>query len=106
MFGRICRLDYQIFDDRVRLIVPLAFFVLHDAALEVEDFLADGAVEVAHAIRFGKERIVERGGRDVFEIIGPIFAGGAVQVGRADALHGVDEASRQMLAASEHQVFE
>jgi hypothetical protein len=51
---------------------------LNDAALQVENLLADGAGKEAHAIGFGKQGIVERGDGNVFEVIGAIFAGGSL----------------------------
>ncbi len=92
--------------DAVRLVFVLAFLVLHHAALDVELLLVDRAQQVAHAIALGEQRIVEHRGRHVLEVIGAILVGGAVQVGRADALHRVQVSLVEVVAAAEHQVFE
>ena len=96
----------QFFGDRVWLIFTLPLLVLDNAALEIENVLADGVIEVAHPVRFGEKRIIEGGNGNVLEIVGAVFARGAVQVGRADTLHRLDVAVRSVLAATEHQVLE
>ena len=92
--------------DAVRLVFALAFFVLHDAALEVEFFLVEDAEQMAHAVAFSEEHVVEHGGGNIFEIIGAVVVGGAVQIGGADALHGVDVSEIEIVAAAEHEVLE
>ncbi len=86
MAGRIGIFGDELFGDAIGLILALAFFVLHHAALEVEGLLVEGTEQVAHAIGFEEERVVERRGGDVFEVIGAVVVGGAVQVGGADAI--------------------
>ena len=92
--------------DGVRLVFILALFVLDDAALEIEFFLIEDGEEMAHAVAFGEEDVVEHGGGNVFEVIGAVVVGGAVEVGGADAFHGVDVGEIEILAAAEHEVLE
>jgi len=66
-------------------------FVLHDAALLVEPGLGDDAEQVAHPVRFHPERHVQRRGRYVLEVIGPVEAGGAVLVRGAHGLERLEE---------------
>ena len=61
---------------------------------------------MAHAIGFGEEDVVEHGGGNVFEIVGAIVVGGAVEVGGTDAFHSVDVRDVEILRAGEHEVFE
>ena len=90
MADRIGIFGDEFFGDGVGLIFILTFFVLNDAALEIEFFLIEDGEQMAHAIAFGEENVVEHGGGNVFEIVGAIVVGGAVEVGGADAFHGVD----------------
>jgi hypothetical protein len=46
---------HQVFHNRVRLVIALAFFVLYDAAMEIEHCLADGVAGVAHSVGFGEK---------------------------------------------------
>ncbi len=84
----------------------LAQLVLDDAALLVELGLGDGALEVAHAVRLHPQDEVEGRDRDVLEVVGPVLVGRAVEVGRADLLHGLEVVVVVVLAAVEHQVLE
>jgi hypothetical protein len=57
------------------------------------------------------QRDVQSIGGNVFEKIGSVFAGGAVQIRRANPLHCLEEgplvcAPFEMFAAGEHQVLE
>ena len=79
MPDRISGLDDQILNDRIGLILALPLLVLHHAALQVEHFLADRVIEIAHPVGLGKQRVIERRSRNVLEIICAVFAGGAVQ---------------------------
>ena len=106
MPGRGGIFDDQLLGYGVGLIFALALFVLDDAPLEIEHFLINGVVEVAHAIALEEEGLIEGGDRDVFEVVSTIFAGGAVEIGGADLLHGIDVAAFEIFAASEHEVFE
>ena len=87
MADRIGVFGDEFVADGVRLIFALAFFVLHDAALQVELLLIEHAEQMAHAVAFGEQNVVEHGGGNVFEIIGAVVVGGAVQVGGADVFH-------------------
>ena len=106
MTVRIARFQQGIPDATVRLVLALALFVLHHAALFVERGLIDRAEQMAHAIRFHEQRGVERGGRHVLEIIRAVGVGGAVLVGHADLLEGHEILVLVVLAALEHQMFE
>ena len=59
-----------------------------------------------HAIRFHPQRELERGGRHVLKIVGAIEVRRAVDRGRADFLHGLEELVVVILGALEHQVLE
>ena len=106
MPGRIGVFGDEFFGDGVGLIFILTFFVLNDAALEIKFFLIEDGEEMAHAIGFGEEDVVEHGGGNVFEIVGAIVVGGAVEVGGTDAFHSVDVRDVEILRAGEHEVFE
>ena len=86
MVGGIEPRREEVPDLAVGLVLALALLVLHHAALLVELGLADRAEQVAHAVGLEPERQVERGGRDVLEVVGAVLVGRAVQVGGADAL--------------------
>ncbi len=106
MAGGIGVFGDELLGDAVGLVLTLTLFVLNDTALEVEFLLIEHGEEMAHAIAFGKEDIVEHGGRNIFEIVGAIVIGGAVEVGGTDTFHGVDIGIVKILAAGEHEVFE
>ena len=89
----------------VRLVFTLAFFVLYHAALQVKLLLVQHAQQMAHAVALGKQRVVQHGCGHVFKIVCAIVVGGAVQVGGANALHGVDVGIVEVFAAAEHQVL-
>ncbi len=97
---------HALVDAAVRLVLVLAFLVLHDAALLVELVLADRADEVPHAIRFHPERHVERGRRNGFEIVRAVVPRRAVLVRRAGELERAEELVLVVLRALEHQVLE
>ncbi len=105
MADRVGAFDDQLLDHGVGLIIALALFVLHHAALQIEHFLIDGVVEMPHAVGFGEQREIERGGWDIFEVIGAVLVGGAVKIGGADPFHHFDVTAGEMLAAAEHQMF-
>ena len=94
----------ELFRNRVRLVLALALFVLHHAALQIQRLLAQ--VEVSHAVRLHPQRVIHRGRRHILEIIRAVVVGRAVQVRGADALHGLDIAALRMVAAAKHQVLE
>jgi hypothetical protein len=104
--GRPGVLGHGLVDQAVGLVLVLALLVLHDAALQVELLLVEHAEQMAHAVAFGEQRIVEHRGRHGLEVIGAVGVGGAVQVGRADAFKGRQIGLVEVLAAREHQVFE
>jgi len=61
---------------------------------------------MAHAVAFREEHVVQHGSGNVFKIICPIGVGGAVQVGGADAFHGIDVGVVEIFASAEHEVLE
>jgi hypothetical protein len=97
---------HEIPDAAVRLVLPLPLLVLDDAALLVEPPLRDGAEEVAHPVRLHPEDGVEGRDRHGLEVVGPVLAGGPVQVGRADPLQHLEVVVVEVLGAIEHEVFE
>src|SRR5882724_2683200 len=99
-------LSQELPGDAVRLVFALAFFILHDAALQIEFFLIQDAKQMSHAIAFREEHVIEHGSGDIFKIIGAVAVSGAVQVGSADAFHGVDVGVVEILVYAEHKVFE
>ncbi len=106
MVGRKRHRRHALVDASVRLVLALALFVLHDAALLVELVLADRAEQMAHAVRFHPQRHVERGGRHGLEIVRAVEPGRAVLVGRAGELERAEEFVLVILRALEHQVLE
>ncbi len=96
----------QLARHAIGLVFALALFVLHHAALQVELLLVEYGQQMAHAVAFGEEGVVEHRGRHVLEIIGAVGVGGAVQVGGADAFHRRDIGGIEVFAAREHQMFE
>jgi hypothetical protein len=106
MAGGIGVLGDELLGYAVGLIFALALFVLHHAALQVEGLLIERAEQVAHAVGLQPERVIERRGGDVLEVVGAVVIGGAVEVGGAHLLHGVDVAAVEVFAAAEHQVLE
>ena len=106
MAGRISVLGNKLLGNAVGLVLALALFVLDHAALQVQRLLLEGSEQMAHAVGLQKECVIERRGGDVFEKVGTVVVGGAVQVGGAHALHGIDVAAVKVFAAAEHQVLE
>ena len=103
---REARLEQPVPDLAVRLVLALAFLVAHHTALLVEHLLVERAEQMAHAVGLHPQRTIERGGRHVLEIVGPIGAGGAVLVGGAHLLEGLEELVAVVLGPLEHQVLE
>src|ERR1700735_148778 len=101
MAGGIGIFGDELAGHAVGLIFTLTLFVLDYAALEIKFFLVQHREQVAHAIALGEEGVVEHGGGDIFEIIGAVIIGGAVQIRGADTLHGVDVGVVGMWAAAE-----
>src|ERR1051326_941259 len=106
MTGWIGGLGDQLRGDAIWLVFPLALFVLHYSALQVERLLINGSKQVPHAIRFEPERVIQRRARNILKIIRAVGIGSAVQIGGSDRLHRFDVPTRVMLAAAEHQVLE
>ena len=106
MSDRVCVFRDQLFGHTVGLVLALAFFVLHHAALQVELLLIEHAQQMSHAIALGEQRVVEHRGGHIFEIIGAIVVGRPVQIGRTDLLHRVDVGVIEVIAAAEHQMLE
>src|SRR5437660_12631645 len=103
-------LNDQFLGDAVGLIFSLALLVLDDAALHVEPSLVDGSLEMAHPVGLDPQGNVQRVGGNILEKISAVFAGGAIQVRRANPLHRLKKcalirASFEMLAASEHKML-
>ena len=105
MFRREHARKDVIFGQAVRLIVALAFFVLHYAALFIESFLRDRAEHVSHAIGFHPQRHIKRRFWHVLEIVGAIKIGGAVHIGGAHTFERLEVFVVVILAAVEHQVL-
>ena len=106
MAGGVSVFGDELLGDAVGLIFALALFVLDDAALQIEFFLIEDRQKMTHAIAFGEQDVVEHGGRNVFKEIGAVVVGGAVEVGGADAFHGVDVSEIEIFAAGEHEMLE
>ena len=96
----------QFLRDGVRLVLSLPLLVLNHAALLVEFSLVDGAEQMAHPVGLEPEHHVQRGDRNVLEVVGAVLVGGAVQISGADFLQRVEVVSVEVLAAVEHQVLE
>src|ERR1700756_3885949 len=92
--------------DSVGLIFALALFVLNYAALQIKFFLTQDTEQMAHAVAFGEEYVVEHGRGNILKIIGAVAVGGAIQIAGADTFHGVDVGVVEILAAAEHEVLE
>src|SRR5437763_14416957 len=90
--------------DGVRLVFSLALFVLHYATLQIEGFLIELAEQEAHAVGVHPERVIERGSRHVYEVVGAVIVGGAAGVGGADFCHGVRLGALGMFVAAGHQM--
>ena len=106
MADRISVLDDQLFRNAVGLVLPLALFVLHHAALQIELLLVEHAEQMSHAVALGEQGVVQHGGGNVLKIIRAIVVRGAVQVGGANFFHRVDVGVIEVVTAAEHQVFE
>ncbi len=106
MAGGKASLGDQFFGDAIGFVVILTLLVLHNAALFVELGLVDGALQMAHAIRFQPQSQVESRSGHILEIVGPILVGRAVQIGCPDFLHGLEVIVIVILTAVEHQVLE
>jgi hypothetical protein len=100
------RREDTVEDLAVGLVLALALLVLHHTALFVDGLLVERAQQVAHAVGFHPERAIERRGGHVLEIVGAVGAGGAVLVGGADLLEGLEELAAVVLGTLEHQVLE
>jgi hypothetical protein len=103
---RIQRAHQHFIGAAVRLVFALALFVLDDAALLVELGLSDGAEQEAHAVRFHEQRGIERGGRNILEVVGAVGIGGSVLVGDANLLEGFEVFALVVFRTLEHQVLE
>jgi hypothetical protein len=93
-------------DPPIRLVVTLAFFVLHHPALLVEFRLGDGAEEMAHAVGFQPQGAVQRVARHRLEIVGAVEPGGGIEIRGAEALQRAQVFTVVVLRALEHQVLE
>ena len=96
----------QFVGDSVGLVLALALLVLDHAALFVQLGLVHRAQHVPHAIGFHPQGHVQRRPRHVLEVVGAVFVGRAVEIGRADALHGLEVVVVEVLRTVEHQVLE
>src|SRR5580700_2606050 len=88
----------------VRIVLTLAFFILHHAALQIESLLAE--VEESHAVRFHPQGVVESGGGNIFKKVGAVEGSRTVQIGRAHGLESLDVHAFGVFAAAKHQVLE
>ncbi len=93
-------------NEAARLVVALALFVLHDAALVIELLLRHCAQQIAHAVAFQPQRAFQRGAGDGLEVVGAVEIGRAVVIGRAHFLQVLEIVVRRVLAAVEHQMLE
>ena len=75
MRGGISVFGDIFFGQRVGLVFILPLLVLHHPALQVERLLAE--VEKAHAVGFHPKGKVERGGGNIFKIVGAVKVGSA-----------------------------
>ena len=96
----------SLHDAAVGLVLALALFVLDHAALLVQRRLINGSEQMAHAIGFHPQGHVQRRLRHRLEIVGAIQPGGAVHVGGADLLEGLEILAVVVLGLLEHQMFE
>ena len=95
-----------IIGQAIGLVVALTLFVLHNAALQVQNLLAHLTQQVAHTVRFQIQRVFQCGRGHGLEIVGAIKPGGAVQGGGPCGIHGLDVAGRAVFRPAEHQVLE
>ena len=88
------------------VVVVLAAFVFHGAALHFEFLLGDGVEEEAHAVGLEPEHLLELVIRDGLVVVGAIAIGGAVEgaAGGGDDLEMLVVAD--VVAALKHHVFE
>ena len=100
------RVVNHIFDRAERLVVALALFILDNTALVIELFLRHRAKEMAHAVAFEPEHPVKRPCRHRLKIIGPVKPCRPIIIGRADLLERLEEITRRVFGAIEHQMFE
>ena len=100
------RVDDLVEHQPAGLVVALALFVLHHAALVIELLLRDRAEQIAHAVAFEPQRAFERGAGHGLEIVRAVEIGRAVVIGRAHFLQILEIVLRGVLAAVEHQMLE
>ena len=110
MSDRRGALNDQFLGDAVGLILSLALLVLNNAALHVEPSLVDGTLEMPHPAGLDPQGDIQRVGGNILEKIGAVFAGGAIQVRRANPFHRLKKcalirAPLEMLAAGEHKML-
>ena len=88
------------------VVVVLAAFVFHGAALHFEFLLGDGVEEEAHAVGFEPEHLLELVSWDGLVVVGAVAIGGAVEgtAGGGDDLEMLVVAD--VVAALKHHVFE
>ncbi len=87
-------------------IVPLALLILDDAALIIENLLADRPEQMPHAVALHEQSEVDRSGRHGLEIVGAIERSGAVIVGRPDLLQVGEIVAGKIFRPVEHQMLE
>ena len=87
------------------LVITLPFFILDNADLVIELFLRNCPEQMAHAIGFEEEHGLKRRRRHGLEIIGPVVPSRAVEIGRADLLQRLEDITRRVFGAVEHQLF-
>ena len=93
--------ELSVFDKAIRLVIALAFFVLHDAALVVEALLVQRAEQMAHAVAFHVQGLFDRRSRHSLEEIRAVEPSRAVPVGGAHRAQGLHQAAGQVLGRIE-----
>jgi hypothetical protein len=91
---------------KIRVFFALALLVLHYSALRVQRLHVERSKQMAHPVRFQKKSVIEGGCGDGLEVIGPVVVCGTVQVGCTDLFKSIDVCRFDILASTEHQMFE
>ena len=103
---RIEIVAHQIFDEPVRLVVALALFVLHDAALVIQLLLRHRAEQMPHAVALQEQCALQSAGRHRLEIVCPVEPCRPVEIRRSHLLQRLEIIARRILRPVEHQMFE
>ncbi len=104
---RVEHLVDQDLRDAVRLVLDaLAPLVLDDVALGVDGLGRHGIQQVAHAIRFEEERKLQRVGRHIDPVVGPVVLRRSVVVAAGGFEPRIELAGLDVSGSHEHQMFE